>query len=225
MNAEWRWDFAIEILPQMLWATLNTILAASVGYAIAVIIGLLFLLGQRTPIKIVNMINREVVEFIRSTPLLIQLFFVYFVLPQFGITLSAWVCGMITIGLHFGTYLSEVYRGALEGVPKTQWEACRALNFTTFYTYRRIVLPQAFPIAIPGMGNYLVGIFKDTPLLSTIGVAELFHAATAVGGYHYRYLEPYTIVGVIFLILSVPAAMGIRKLEKSVNKAQGKVKH
>ena len=223
MNAEWRWDFAIEILPGMLLATLNTIMAAGIGYAIAMIVGLLFLLGQRTPIKFVNMINREIVEFIRSTPLLIQLFFVYFVLPQFGITLSAWVCGMITIGLHFGTYLSEVYRGALEGVPKTQWEACRALNFTTFYTYRRIVLPQAFPIAIPGMGNYLVGIFKDTPLLSTIGVAELFHAATAVGGYHYRYLEPYTIVGIIFLILSVPAAMGIRKLESSVNKSQGKV--
>ena len=224
MNAEWRWDFAIEILPNMLWATLNTILAAGIGYAIAAIMGLLFLLGQRTPIKIVNMINREIVEFIRSTPLLIQLFFVYFVLPQFGITLSAWVCGMITIGLHFGTYLSEVYRGALEGVPKTQWEACRALNFSTFYTYRKIVLPQAFPIAIPGMGNYLVGIFKDTPLLSTIGVAELFHAATAVGGYHYRYLEPYTIVGIIFLTLSIPAAIWIRKIEKNVNLAQGKIK-
>ena len=224
MNAEWRWDFAIEILPKMLWATLNTILAAGIGYAIAAIVGLLFLLGQRTPIKIVNMINREIVEFIRSTPLLIQLFFVYFVLPQFGITLSAWVCGMITIGLHFGTYLSEVYRGALEGVPKTQWEACRALNFSSFYTYRKIVLPQAFPIAIPGMGNYLVGIFKDTPLLSTIGVAELFHAATAVGGYHYRYLEPYTIVGIIFLTLSIPAAIWIRKIEKNVNLAQGKIK-
>ena len=224
MNAEWRWDFAIEILPNMLWATLNTILAAGIGYAIAAIVGLLFLLGQRTPIKIVNMINREIVEFIRSTPLLIQLFFVYFVLPQFGITLSAWVCGMITIGLHFGTYLSEVYRGALEGVPKSQWEACRALNFSTFYTYRKIVLPQAFPIAIPGMGNYLVGIFKDTPLLSTIGVAELFHAATAVGGYHYRYLEPYTIVGLIFLTLSIPAAIWIRKIEKNVNLAQGKIK-
>jgi len=225
MNAEWKWDFAFQILPQMLWATLNTIMAAGIGYTIAIVVGLLFLLGQRTPYKFINIIVREIVEFIRSTPLLIQLFFVYFVGPQFGIILSAWVCAMITIGLHFGTYLSEVYRGALEGVSKTQWEACRALNFTTLYTYRRIVLPQAFPIAIPGMGNYLVGIFKDTPLLSTIGVAELFHAATAVGGYHYRYLEPYTIVGIIFLILSVPAAMGIRKLERSVNKAQGKVKN
>ena len=224
MNAEWKWDFAFQILPQMLWATLNTIMAAGIGYAIATILGLLFLLGQRTPYKFINIIVREIVEFIRSTPLLIQLFFIYFVGPQFGITLSAWVSAMITIGLHFGTYLSEVYRGALEGVPKTQWEACRALNFTTLYTYRRIVLPQAFPIAIPGMGNYLVGIFKDTPLLSTIGVAELFHAATAVGGYHYRYLEPYTIVGLIFLTLSIPAAMWIRKIEKNVNLAQGKIK-
>ena len=225
MDAEWKWDFAYQILPKMLLATLNTIMAAGIGYAIAVIVGMLFLLGQRTPYKFVNIIVREIVEFIRSTPLLIQLFFVYFVGPQFGIVLSAWMSAMITIGLHFGTYLSEVYRGALEGVPKSQWEACRALNFSAIYTYKRIIFPQAFPIAIPGMGNYLVGIFKDTPLLSTIGVAELFHAATAVGGYHYRYLEPYTMVGIIFLILSIPAAMGIRKLERTVNKAQGKVKN
>ena len=222
MEMAFRWDFAYEILPKLLWATVNTILAAGIGYLIAVIIGLLFLLGQRTSFKILNMLVREIVEFIRSTPLLIQLFFVYFVLPQFGITLSAWVCGMLTIGLDFGTYLWEVDRGALEGVPKTQWEACKALNFSSLYTYRRIILPQAFPIAIPGMGNYLVGIFKDTPLLSTIGVAELFHAATAVGGYNYRYLEPYTMVGVIFLVLSIPAAIWVRRLEKRVNKAQGK---
>ena len=120
MEMGWRWDFAYEILPQMLLATFNTIVAAGVGYGIALIVGLFFLIGQKTPSKIVNAINREVVEFVISTPLLIQLFFVYFVLPQFGITLSAWVCGMITIGLHFSTYLSEVYRGALEGVSKAQ---------------------------------------------------------------------------------------------------------
>ena len=224
MYVEWRWEFTFEILPQMLWATLNTFMAAGLGYAIAAVVGLLFMLGQRTPYKIVNIPTREIVEFIRSTPLLVQLFFVYFVAPQFGLTLSAWVSAMFTIGLHYGTYLSEVYRGALEGVPKTQWEACRALNFSTGYTYRRIVLPQAFPIAIPGMGNYLVGIFKDTPLLATIGVAELFFTANALGAYTYRYLEPYTLVGIIFLVISVPTAMGIRRLETVVNKAQGKLK-
>tara|TARA_A100001388_G_scaffold274103_2_gene257158 strand:+ start:1547 stop:2218 length:672 start_codon:yes stop_codon:yes gene_type:complete len=222
MDMGFRWDFAYEILPQLLYATVNTILAAGVGYLIAVFAGLIFLLGQRTTSRLLNAFTREIVEFIRSTPLLIQLFFVYFVLPQFGITLSAWVCGMITIGLHFGTYLCEVYRGALEAIPKSQWEACRALNFTKIYSYRKIILPQAFPVAIPGMGNYLVGIFKDTPLLSTIGVAELFHAATAVGGYNYRYLEPYTMVGLIFLMLSIPAAFYVRRLEQKINKTQGK---
>ena len=222
MDMGFRWDFAYEILPQLLYATVNTILAAGVGYLIAVFAGLVFLLGQRTTSRLLNAFTREIVEFIRSTPLLIQLFFVYFVLPQFGITLSAWVCGMITIGLHFGTYLCEVYRGALEAIPKSQWEACRALNFTKVYSYRKIILPQAFPVAIPGMGNYLVGIFKDTPLLSTIGVAELFHAATAVGGYNYRYLEPYTMVGLIFLMLSIPAAFYVRLLEQKINKTQGK---
>ena len=222
MDMGFRWDFAYEILPQLLYATVNTILAAGVGYLIAVFAGLVFLLGQRTTSRLLNVFTREIVEFIRSTPLLIQLFFVYFVLPQFGITLSAWVCGMITIGLHFGTYLCEVYRGALEAIPKSQWEACRALNLTKLYSYRKIILPQAFPVAIPGMGNYLVGIFKDTPLLSTIGVAELFHAATAVGGYNYRYLEPYTMVGLIFLMLSIPAAFYVRRLEQKINKTQGK---
>ena len=223
MYVEWRWEWTFEILPQMLWATLNTFLAAGVGYAIAAVVGIILMLGQRTPYKIINIIIREIVEFIRSTPLLVQLFFVYFVAPQFGIILSAWVSAMITIGLHYGTYLSEVYRGALEGVQRTQWEACKALNFSSGYTYRKIILPQAFPIAIPGMGNYLVGIFKDTPLLATIGVAELFFTANAIGAYTYRYLEPYTMVGVIFLVISLPTAFGIRRLEAAVNKAQGKV--
>ena len=222
---EWRWEFAFEILPRMLWALGNTLLAAGVGYLIAVVVGLVLMLGQRTRWRVVNFIVREVVEFIRSTPLLVQLFFVFFVAPQFGIQLSAWAAGMLTIGLHFGTYLSEVYRGALEGVPRSQWEACRALNFSPVYTYRRIVLPQAFPIALPGMGNYLVGIFKDTPLLATIGVAELMHTANALGAETYRYLEPYTMVGFLFLIISLPTAMGLRRLEAAVARAQGKVKH
>ena len=221
---EWRWEFTWEILPRMLWATGNTLLAAGVGYLIAVVVGLLLMLGQRTRYRIVNVVVRELVEFVRSTPLLVQLFFVFFVAPQFGIKLSAWTAGMLTIGLHFGTYLSEVYRGALEGVPNAQWEACRALNFTTAYTYRKIVLPQAFPIALPGMGNYLVGIFKDTPLLATIGVAELMHTANALGAETYRYLEPYTMVGFIFLIISLPTAFGLRRLEAAVDRAQGKVK-
>ncbi|MBL4807819.1 MAG: ectoine/hydroxyectoine ABC transporter permease subunit EhuD [Rhodobacteraceae bacterium] len=221
---EWRWDFTFEILPRMLWATGNTLLAALIGYAIALVVGLVFLLLQQTRYRLINFLVREIVEFIRSTPLLVQLFFVYFVAPQFGIILSAWTSAMITIGLHFGTYLSEVYRGSLNAVPKGQWEACRALNMSATRTYFRVILPQAFPVALPGMGNYLIGIFKDTPMLATIGVAELMHTANALGAETYRYLEPYTMVGFIFLMISLPTAAGLRKLETAVARAQGQNK-
>lgn len=218
---DWRWDFTFEIMPRMLWATLNTLMAAGIGYAIAIVLGLVLALAQRTPYRPLTLVVREAVEFIRSTPLVLQIFFVFYVGPQYGVTLSPWVAGMIAIGLHYAAYLSEVYRGGIESVPKGQWEACTALNMSTAQTYFRIIIPQALPLSVAGMGNYLVGIFKDTPMLSVIGVAELMHAANAIGGQHYRYLEPYTIVGVVFLMISLPSAGVIRAFEAWVRRKLG----
>lgn len=203
---DWRWDFTFEILPRLLVATGHTLLAAGIGYFIAVFLGLVFLLIQRTPYWFVNKIFREIVEFVRSTPLILQIFFIFFVGPQVGIRLSPWTSGMLTIGVHYAAYLSEVYRAGLESVPKGQWEVALALNFSTSRTYFRIILPQALSPSIAGMGNYLVGIFKDTPMLSVIGVTELMHTANSIGAENYRFLEPYTMVGVIFLLISLPAA-------------------
>ena len=217
----WNWDFTFEILPLLLWATVNTLKAAGIGYAIALVVGLVFALAQRAPWRPLTMAVREVVEFIRSTPLVLQIFFIFFVFPQFGIRLSPWTSGMIAIGLHYASYLSEVYRGGLESVPRGQWEACKALNLSTVRTYFRIIIPQALPPALPGMGNYLVGIFKDTPMLSVIGVAELMHTANAIGSETYRFLEPYTMVGIIFLVISLPTAAGLRIFEAWVRRALG----
>ena len=218
---EWRWDFTWEILPRLIVAAGNTLLAAGIGYAIALVLGLVLALAQRTPWPVLTWAVREAVEFIRSTPLVLQIFFVFYVFPQFGVRLSPWVSGMIAIGLHYAAYLSEVYRAGIDGVPRGQWEACRALNLSTRRTYLGIVIPQALPIALPGMGNYLVGIFKDTPMLSVIGVAELMHAANAIGAETYRFLEPYTLVGVIFLAISLPTAWGIRHFEAWVRRRLG----
>ena len=220
---DWRWEFTFEILPRMLLATLNTLAAAGIGYGIALVLGLVLALAQRTPWGLLTLAVREFVEFIRSTPLVLQIFFVFYVGPQFGVRLSPWVSGMIAIGLHYAAYLSEVYRAGLEGVPRGQWEAARALNLSTRRTYFGIVIPQALPIALPGMGNYLVGIFKDTPMLSVIGVAELMHTATSIGSETYRYLEPYTLVGLIFLAISLPTAAGIRRFERWVRVRLGMV--
>lgn len=218
---DWRWDFVWEILPRLLQATGNTLIAAIAGYGIALILGLFLALGQRTPYRMVTLVIREVVEFIRSTPLLLQIFFIFYVGPQFGIRLSPWMSGMIAIGLHYACYLSEVYRGGIESVPRGQWEAATALNMSTLQKYRRVIIPQAIPSALAGMGNYLVGIFKDTPMLSVIGVAELIHTANAIGSENYRFLEPYTMVGLIFLAISLPTAGLIRAFEGYVRRKLG----
>jgi polar amino acid transport system permease protein len=218
---DWRWDFTWEILPRLIVATGNTLLAAGLGYAIAVVLGLVLALAQRTPSRVLTLAVREAVEFIRSTPLVLQIFFVFYVGPQFGIRLSPWTAGMIAIGLHYAAYLSEVYRGGLDSVPKGQWEAATSLNLSTARTYFRVIIPQALPPSLAGMGNYLVGIFKDTPMLSVIGVAELMHTANAIGSETYRFLEPYTLVGVIFLAISLPTAAGIRVFEAWVRRKLG----
>lgn len=218
---DWRWDFVWQISPRLVEATGNTLMAAGFGYGIAIVLGLVFALAQRSPYYLVNRAVREAVEFIRSTPLVLQIFFVFYVFPQFGVRLSPWTAGMIAIGLHYAAYLSEVYRGGLESVPKGQWEASLALNLSPVRTYFRVIIPQALPPSVAGMGNYLVGIFKDTPMLSVIGVAELMHAANAIGSEHYRFLEPYTLVGIIFLAISLPSAGLIRVFEAWVRRKMG----
>ncbi len=218
---EWRWGWTWELVPRFIDATGKTLLAAGGGYAIAIVLGLVLVLAQRTPYRPLTLVVREFVELIRSTPLLLQVFFVFYVGPQFGIELSPWTSGLIAIGLHYGAYLSEVYRGGIESVPKGQWEAATAINMSIVQTYRRIIIPQALPPAISGMGNYLVGIFKDTPMLSVIGVAELMHTANAVGAQSYRYLEPYTMVGVIFLAISLPTAFFVTLFDRWVRVRMG----
>lgn len=218
---DWNWEFTFEIMPRMLSATLNTLMAAGFGYLIALVVGLIFALLQRVPLQTLTYAVREFVEFIRSTPLVLQIFFVYFVGPQLGVILAPWTAGMIAIGLHYAAYLSEVYRAGLDSVPRGQWEASTALNLSVRRTYTRIIIPQAIPPSIPGFGNYLVGIFKDTPMLSVIGVAELMHTANAVGAETYRFLEPYTMVGVIFLAISLPTAYLVRRFERWVRRSLG----
>jgi len=217
----WRWDLAWQVLPHLLEATLATLAAAIIGYSIALVGGLVMALGQRTPSRILTVAVRETVEFIRSTPLVLQIFFIFFVGPQFGIRLSPWVAGMIALGLHYSAYMSEVYRGGLEAVPRGQWEAALALNLSTRSTYMRIIIPQAIVPAITGIGNYLVGIIKDTPLLSVIGVAELMHTASSIGAENLRFLEPYTIVGLIFLLISLPASGLTRLFENWLRRKLG----
>jgi polar amino acid transport system permease protein len=155
-----------------------------------------------------------IMEFVRCTPLLVQLFFVFYVLPAAGIALTPLTAGVIALGVHYAAYTAEVYRSGLDGVPKGQWEAARALSLPGRRTWTSVVLPQAIRRVIPALGNYLIAMFKDTPLLFAITVPELLFEANRLGGENFKYLETISAVGVLFIIVSVISAVGIRFLER-----------
>ena len=213
----WDWSYTLEILPILAKASIVTIEATVVSFVIALVLGLALALLRMSG-SVVGWLTSAFVEFIRSTPLLIQIFFLFFVLPRVGIVLDAYMAGVIALSIHYGCYCSEVYRAGLEAVPRGQWEACTALNLNTWNTFKNIILPQAIPPIVPALGNYLVALFKDTPLLSAIAVLELVQTAKSLGSENFRYTEPMTIVGLIFLVMSLVSAMGIRWLERHLNR-------
>jgi polar amino acid transport system permease protein len=209
------WDnsFALSVLPIIAQGLTITVLITITGTAIAMCIGLVLAIMRRSRTKWISLPAEAFVEFVRDTPLLVQLFFLYFGLPAFGISLSALVTGIIGIGINYSAYLAEVYRAGIEGVPRGQWEAARALNFSHGQTWVQIILPQAVRKVIPALGNYFIAMFKDTPILASISVLEMLEQAQIVGSENFRYLEPMTEVGLLFILVSYPASLLIRKLE------------
>lgn len=211
---EWSWDVAFDVMPKMAAGLVITVQATLVGAVLAYTLGLLLAILKKSNSKLVAWSSYWASEFVRRTPLLVQLYFLFYVLPDLGIFLSPFMAGVVGIGLHFSTYTSEVFRAGIENVPKGQWEAARSLNYSAFQTWRFVILPQAIPPMFPPLANYLITMFKETPLLSAITVVELFNAANIYSNSHYKYLEPMTLVGVFFLIVSVPSAIIAVKLEE-----------
>lgn len=214
MRLDWDWDFTLAILPRLASALQVTVSATVVGVCIALVLGLLLAILRRSRIRPLSLAGGTLIEFVRSTPLLIQIYFLFYVMPRFGVTLTPFLTGVIALGLHYGAYMSEVYRAGIDSVPRGQWEAAAALNLGRRRTFFRIILPQAIPPIVPALGNYLVAMFKDTPLLSTITVMELLYTARDIGAETFRYLEPLTLVGVLFLAVSLVAASGVRLVER-----------
>jgi polar amino acid transport system permease protein len=206
----WNWRFAWEILPSLLGALVVTVEAALGGFALAAIVGLVLALLRRTRWPFLPTLIGGYIEFVRSTPLLVQLYFLFFVLPRVGLILSPLTTGVLGLGLHIGTYTAEVYRAGIESVPRTQWEAATALSLPRHRVWLGVVLPQAIPKIIPALGNYLVSSFKDTPVLSAITIIELLGRAEVIGSVTFRYLEPMTLVGIIYLGVSYAAAVCVR---------------
>ncbi|HLQ97380.1 MAG TPA: ectoine/hydroxyectoine ABC transporter permease subunit EhuD [Candidatus Dormibacteraeota bacterium] len=221
--SNFKWDVFADAFPIIidgLWITLSlTILC----FLFALVFGFVWTFLRRIPLKPIQWIVVWTMEFIRSTPPLVQLFFIFYafpVIPVVGdyLTFSPYVSAVLGLGIHFSTYISEVYRSGIESVEQGQWEASQALNFTTKQKWLKIILPQAIPPTIPMLGNYLIILFKEVPLAATIGVLGILELARNYGARTWDYVEPLTIVALLFLLLSYPSAILINKLEKKLNR-------
>jgi polar amino acid transport system permease protein len=221
----WDWAYAWDSVPELLEAFRTTLLATALASALALVLGLAIALVERlgrrsVAARIVGM----GAEFIRRTPALIQLYFVFYVGPTVGVTLSALTAGVIALGLHFGTYMAESYRAGIDAVPRGQWDAAAALNLPRLQTWTKVVLPQAVPPILAAQGNWILIIFKGTALLSTITVVELVSASQQIGSDHLAYLEPTVLVGIFFLAVSYPASVVLRSYERRISGLRRRVR-
>ena len=215
---EWDWTFFFETLPLLLTAGVTTLFATAISFAIALVLGLFLALLRDSDRAAVRWPIAFGIEFIRRTPVLVQIYFIYYVMPDIGINLPALTAGILALGLHYSTYVSEVYRAGIASIPVGQWDVSKALGFRPYHAFRLVILPQAVIPVVPALGNYLIVLFKETPLLSAIAVVELLQRAKIIGSLTFRYVEPVTTVAMVFLVLSLVSAAIIRRIEKRLKR-------
>ncbi|KNE82241.1 MULTISPECIES: ectoine/hydroxyectoine ABC transporter permease subunit EhuD [Streptomyces] len=211
---QWDWSAVADFMPDFWRGLLVTLQALVLGSLIAFALGLFWALAQRSALRAVRWPVQVFTEFIRNTPLLVQLFFLYYVLPEWGFTFSALTTGVIGLGLHYSTYTAEVYRAGIEGVPTGQWEAATALSLPRTRTWSAVILPQAIRRVVPALGNYVIAMLKDSPMIATIGVLEMLGEARQFGSETFVMTEPITVVGIAFILIAYPASLLMRALER-----------
>ncbi|MHC5258560.1 ectoine/hydroxyectoine ABC transporter permease subunit EhuD [Streptomyces sp. UC4497] len=209
----WDWSNVADFMPQFWDGLLVTLQALVGGTIIAFTLGLVWAIAQRSEQKWISWPVTAVTEFIRNTPLLVQLFFLFYVVPSWGISMSPLVTGIVGLGLHYSTYTSEVYRAGIGGVPVGQWEAAKALNLSRGRTWRAVILPQAVRRVIPALGNYVIVMLKESPQIMAIGALDMLGEAQGFSQTTFTY-EAISIVGIAFIVIAYPASLLLRVLER-----------
>ena len=205
---------AIAWAPDLLDGLRLTIMLTFASMALAMLLGLLLALGRlRRRASAIYWASTAFVELIRGSPLLLQLFYIYYVFPFVGIRIPPIVSGILGLMINYGAYLSEVFRAGILAVDKGQWEAADAIGLRHALILRLVVLPQAIRIVLPPVGNYFISLFKDTALVSTISIGELIFRGQLIAADTFKYLQVYTIIFFIYVAISIPASLGVKALE------------
>jgi polar amino acid transport system permease protein len=205
-------DFALSVTPVILSGLGATLWAAVIASIGAAVLGFVLEMLRRSN-RVLGYAMRFLIDVIRSTPVLVQLYFIYFVLPVTGLTLPAMTSGIIGLSIYYSGYLAEVFKGGIESIDTGQFEAGKALGLTRFDVMAFVVAPQMLRNVAAPMGNYFISALKATPYLAVISVPEMLGLALEVGSNSFRYAEPVVVVGVIFLILAVAIGQLVRVLE------------
>ena len=190
-----------------------TVLAGALAAVLAFAAGLARVSRRRT----VRALATAYVELFRGVSLLVQLFWLFFVLPFFGIELSPFVTAVVGLGLCNGAYGAEIVRGAIQAIPRPQIEAAVALNFTPLEQMRHVILPQALPSMLPPFGNLAIELLKATALVSLITIQDLAFQALTLRQTTMRTFEPFMVVLVVYFVLAMGVSLGFRRLERTVN--------
>jgi len=192
-------------VPQLLAGALVTVEITAASLLLGCVMGLLVGIGRLNPKRrVVYALCTAYVAAIRGTPLLVQLFILFFGLPQFGILLPAFVCGVIGLGIYSGAYVSEVVRGAIQSIDKGQMEAARSIGMSSGLAMRTVVLPQAVVRMIPPLGNEFIALIKNSALVSLLTIHDLMHEGQKIISVSYRSLEVYLAIAVVYFILTGP---------------------
>lgn len=218
----WNWTRPWEFRELLLRGWRTTILLSLGAFVGSTLVGLLLLFGQRCGLPVVKWTCRIFLEFVRETPLLVQLLVGYFVIfaPLFSRTFESWgwndklVIGVILLSLFEGAYLGEILRGGVDSIPKAQWDSARAVGFTPFQIQRYVIFPQALRRVLPALAGQFVSLIKDSSLLSVIGVQEFAYQAKAYTSQTYGGLEAYVPLALGYLALTAPIAFLSYRLER-----------
>ena len=194
----------LKFLPDMVQATGVVLQLAAGAMLLALVVGMLLALIRISHNRPLNALAVVYLEVIRGTPLLVQLIYIYFVLPSLGVSLSPVVAGIVGLGLNYGAYLSEVFRSSIQSIDIGQHEAALSLGYTPRATLRKIVIPQSLLVAMPAVGNYFVAMLKDTALTSVIAVVEIVKTSNVLASTTFQTIPIYTAAALMYLILSIP---------------------
>lgn len=210
-------DDVVAFMPQLLTGAYTTVTISLLSYVLALVLGLAFALARLSRVPPLNLVATAYIQLIRGTPLLLQLFVIYYVLPYAGLIVAPFTAGVLGLTINYSAYMAEVFRAGVQAIPRGQTEAGLSLGMSRVLLMRRIVLPQALRIVVPPIGNFFVAIFKDSALVSIISMRDLMFTGELLAASTFKSFEVFGLVAALYLVISYPAAKLVEYIERRMD--------